>query len=114
MSRGINIGDKVTVHWSEGDGMDGTVESIPSDVGDLWYIRDVNGILHAINSAASNFEQIILRQAAVQEDVAWNAALEAAEQVLARYLHDGTTKQEDARVRHMQQAIRGLRTGDVP
>ena len=59
--RTIDVGDEVTVHWTEGDGLKGVVTHTPSDTGDMWYITS-GDTDHAINPSCSSLEQIIKRR----------------------------------------------------
>lgn len=61
--RPITEGDKIVVFWVDGTEMNGTVEHAPVATGDLWYIKDNGGMIHAVNPSASNFEQIIKQEA---------------------------------------------------
>ena len=69
MSRLIEAGDKVSVHFNAGGfgggacSLYGEVVSVPADSGDMWYIKDRdNDTVHAINPASSTLVQIILRE----------------------------------------------------
>ena len=60
MSNLIEVGDKVIFHWITDDGqLKGKVLHIPSGVGDLWYVEDEDGRVHAINTGCYEFDQII-------------------------------------------------------
>lgn len=60
-SRTIFPGERVKVLWQYGSKMvEGIVQHMPSDTGDLLYILDDDGVDWGINTNASNIECIVL------------------------------------------------------
>ena len=57
--KNINVGDKVSIFWINGDKLSGIVENIPADTGDMWYIKGESGTIHVVNPMCSNLEQIV-------------------------------------------------------
>lgn len=56
--RNIKVGDYVSVHFDNGLIFVGIVENVPSDTGDLWYIRLKQATM-AINPNAAKFMYIV-------------------------------------------------------
>jgi len=54
----INEGDRVRVWFTGGERIDGVVMHIPSNTGDLWYIRGDSGTDTAVNPQSSEFVSI--------------------------------------------------------
>lgn len=57
----IQQGDKVKAYWNAttGEGhaeLEGEVLYMPSDTGDMIYLKDKDGNTHAINPSSSSFE----------------------------------------------------------
>ena len=61
MSRPMEKGDTVTVHWVEGVLENVTVIHMPAGAGDLMQVLCEDGTLYAINTCASHLDSIIRR-----------------------------------------------------
>lgn len=58
--RTIVEGDVVMVCWSDATfDVKGVVKHVPQDTGDLWYIEENEGAVHAVNPMSSVFVQIV-------------------------------------------------------
>ena len=57
----MKIGDEIIAIFSNGDQLNGTLANIPGEVDELWYIKDLNNEIHAINYRSSTFEQFIYK-----------------------------------------------------
>lgn len=57
--RNIYTGDSVVVNWvTDGMQVRGIVENVPTNVGDLWYIRTSDGTVMAVNPVCSDLMDI--------------------------------------------------------
>lgn len=64
MTRLIQEGDKVTLHWRDSRGgsasMVGVVVSVPQAPGDSWFVKeDSTGNVHMINHRAASFVNMV-------------------------------------------------------
>ena len=60
----IKKGDKVKAYWNSTTGaglaeLEGEVLHMPSDTGDMIYLKDKDGNTHAINPNSSSFEGLV-------------------------------------------------------